>query len=148
MEKETEIIMDKALPALSGSSLTYDAEKNVYLTLGYTSNAGNTYYCAIRISNHLVVYYELCDGIVYTFLNGIKLYAWDGQTPTLIAQKSWGNSSNWRSFSESSAAQESACMLKDYLASQAKAMGRTLSEMQLLDISRKMIQETQQKRLA
>lgn len=31
-----------ALPALSGSSLTYNAEKNMFLTLGYTSQAGNT----------------------------------------------------------------------------------------------------------
>ena len=38
------LVVAKALPALSGSSLTYNPEKNVYLTLGYTSTAGNTYY--------------------------------------------------------------------------------------------------------
>ena len=147
MEKELSLIVTKALPALSGSSLTYNAEKNVYLTLGYTSSAGNTYYRAIRISKHLVVYYHIGEGMFRTFLNGITIYAWDGQKPSLIAQKDWGGD-NWRSFNEYSAAQESIIMLKDYLAGQAKAMGRTLPENQLLDISREMIEETQQKRLA
>ena len=35
-----QLIAAKALPALSGESLTYNAAKNVYLTLGYTSAAG------------------------------------------------------------------------------------------------------------
>ena len=47
------LVAAKALPALSGSSLTYNPEKNVFLTCGYTSAAGNTYYKAIRISDRL-----------------------------------------------------------------------------------------------
>lgn len=34
------LVAAKALPALSGSSLTYNPEKNVFLTCGYTSAAG------------------------------------------------------------------------------------------------------------
>ena len=37
-------LAEKGLPALSGASVTYNPEKNVYLTLGYTSAAGNTYF--------------------------------------------------------------------------------------------------------
>ena len=48
MSTSLALVAAKALPALSGSSLTYNPEKNVYLTLGYTSAAGNTYYKAIR----------------------------------------------------------------------------------------------------
>lgn len=51
MNTSLALIAAKALPALSGSSLTYNAEKNVYLTLGYTSAAGNTYYRAIRLTD-------------------------------------------------------------------------------------------------
>ena len=43
-------VAEKSLPSLSGSSLTYNAEKNVLLTPGYTSLAGNTYYRAFRLS--------------------------------------------------------------------------------------------------
>ena len=52
-------IVAKNLPALSGESITYNAAKNIFLTRGYTSAAGNMYYKAIRISDRLAVYYDL-----------------------------------------------------------------------------------------
>ena len=84
---ELALVAAKALPALSGSSLTYNPEKNVYLTLGYTSAAGNTYYRAIRLSKRLAVYYHIGEGYAHTFLNGITLFCWDGQKAKIIAQK-------------------------------------------------------------
>lgn len=39
-------------------------------------------------------------------------------------------------------------MLKSYLEGQAKLMGATVSERQMLDFSRNLIEETQRKRLA
>ena len=48
-----QLVAAKALPALSGSSLTYNPEKNIYLTMGYTSQAGNTYFRAIRMSGNI-----------------------------------------------------------------------------------------------
>ena len=126
------LVVAKALPALSGSSLTYNPEKSVYLTLGYTSTAGNTYYR---------------EGYAHTFLNGITLFAWNGQKANIIAQKFWGGC-NWRCFNERSAKEESILMLKDFLAGQAKAMGCMVTERQLLDFSRNMIEATHQKSLA
>ena len=46
----------KALPAMSGEQVTYNAAKNVFLSQDYTSAAGNMYYKAIRLSNRLVVF--------------------------------------------------------------------------------------------
>lgn len=66
MNTSLALIAAKALPALSGSSLTYNAEKNVYLTLGYTSAAGNTYYRAIRLSDRLAIYYHTSDKVTPT----------------------------------------------------------------------------------
>lgn len=146
MSKELSLIAAKALPALSGSSLTYNPEKNVYLTLGYTSAAGNTYFKAVRFSNRLAVYYHIGQGYLHTFLNGITLFAWNGQKAEIIAQKFWGGS-NWRCFNEYTAKEESVRMLKDYLAGQAKALGTTVAESQLLEFSRGMIEETHQKLL-
>lgn len=141
------LVAAKALPALSGSSLTYNAEKNVLLTLGYTSAAGNTYYKAIRLSERLAVFYHIGEGYAHTFLNGITLFAWNGQGANIIAQKFWGGS-NWVCFSERYAKEQSVLMLKDYLAGQAKALGNTVGEQSLLEFSRSMIEETHQKRLA
>lgn len=141
------IVAAKALPALSGDSFTYNPEKNVFLTLGYTSAAGNTYYRAIRLSDRLAVYYHIGEGHIHTFLNGITLFAWNGRKANIIAQKFWGGC-NWRCFDERSAKEESILMLKDFLKGQVKAMGGMVAESQLLDFSRRMIEETHQKRLA
>lgn len=140
-------IAAKNLPALSGESLTYNAARNVFLTMGYTSPAGNMYYKAVRLSNRLMVYYELGQGYAYTFLNGIKLFCWDGQRGHLIAQKSWGGS-DWRAFSEQFAKEQSILMLKNYLAGQLKAQGAYVSDQEMLTIARSMIEETQRKQLA
>ncbi len=140
-------IAAKNLPALSGESLTYNAARNVFLTMGYTSPAGNMYYKAVRLSNRLMVYYELGQGYAYTFLNGIKLFCWDGQRGHLIAQKSWGGS-DWRAFSEQFAKEQSILMLKNYLAGQLKAQGAYVSDQEMLTFARSMIEETQRKQLA
>lgn len=147
MDNPIKNIAAKSLPALSGSSLTYNPEKNVYLTLGYTSAAGNTYFRAIRFSNRLAVYYHLGQGYAYTFLNGITLFCWDGLKAKIIAQRFWGGC-DWRIFSEQFAKEQSISMLKEYLAGQAKAMGTQVDEQQIYSFSRQLIEETQQKLLS
>ena len=140
-------IVAKSLPALSGESITYNATKNVFLTMGYTSAAGNMYYKAIRLSNRLIVYYDLGQGYIHTFLNGIKLYCFDGQKANLIAQKYWGGY-DYRIFNEQFAKEQSTLMLKNFLEGQLKIQGAHVSEQETYAFARNMIEETQQKRLA
>lgn len=142
-----QLIAAKALPALSGDQVTYNAAKNVFLTMGYTSAAGNMYYKAIRLSNRLVVYYELGEGYIHTFLNGIKLFCFDGQKANLIAQKYWGGY-DYRIFSEHFAKEQSILMLKNFLAGQLKAQGAHVSDQEMLTFARNMIEETHCKQLA
>ena len=140
-------IVAKSLPALSGESITYNAAKNVFLSQGYTSVAGNMYYRAIRLSNRLVVYYDLGQGYAYTFLNGIKLYCFDGQKANLIAQKYWGGC-DYRIFNEQFAKEQSILMLKSFLAGQLKAQGALVSDQDLTSFARSMVEETQRRQLA
>jgi len=142
-----QIIAAKALPALSGESLTYNAAKNVYLTLGFTSAANNMYYKAIRFSEKLVVFYHIGQGYARTFLNGITLFCWDGTKARIIGQKFWGGS-NWRDFSEYFAKEQSILMLKDFMTAQVKLQGAYVSEQETLALSRSLIEETQRKQLA
>ena len=142
-----QLIAAKALPALSGESLTYNAAKNVFLTMGFTSAAGNTYYKTVRLSNRLVVYYDLGQGYIHTFLNGIKLFCWDGQKANLIAQKYWGGS-NWCVFSEFFAKEQSILMLKEFLEGQLKLQGAYVGEQELISFARNMVEETQCRQLA
>lgn len=140
----------KALPALSGASMTYNPEKNVYLTLGYTSTAGNTYFKAVRFSDRLAVHYDIGIGREITFLNGITLFAWDGNQAVIIGKKIWGGYGNWGCFSERFAMEQTVQMLKNYLEGQAKVIGQYVSEQQLLSFSRQMVNDVQtyQKRIA
>ena len=142
-----QLIAAKALPALSGESLTYNAAKNIFLTQGYTSVAGNMYYKAIRISDRLVVYYDLGQGYKYTFLNGIKLFCWDGQKAKVIAQKYWGGC-DYRIFNEQFAKEQSILMLKGFLEGQLKLQGAHVSDQEVSNFARGMVEETQRKQLA
>lgn len=140
-------IVAKNLPALSGESITYNAAKNVFLSMGYTSAAGNMYYRAIRLSNRLIVYYDLGQGYLHTFLNGIKLYCFDGQKANLIAQKYWGGF-DYRIFNEQFAKEQSTLMLKNFLEGQMRIQGAHVSEQEMYSFARNMIEETQHKQLA
>ena len=140
-------IVAKSLPALSGESITYNAAKNVFLTMGYTSAAGNMYYKAIRLSNRLLVYYDLGQGYIHTFLNGIKLYCFDGQKANLIAQKYWGGY-DYRIFSDQFAKEQSILMLKGFLEGQLRLQGAHVSDQDLTCFARTMVEETQRKQLA
>ena len=141
------LVAAKALPALSGDQVSYNAAKNVFLTMGYTSAAGNMYYKAIRLSNRLIVYYELGEGYIHTFLNGIKLFCFDGQKANLIAQKYWGGY-DYRIFSEHFAKEQSILMLKGFLEGQLKLQGAHVSDQELASFARGMVEETQRKQLA
>lgn len=140
-------IVAKKLPALSGESITYNAAKNVFLSQGYTSVAGNMYYKAVRLSNRLMVYYDLGQGYKYTFLNGIKLFYWDGQKANLIAQKYWGGC-DYRVFDEQFAKDESILMLSNFLAGQLKAQGRYVSNREIFSFACNMIEVAHHKQLA
>lgn len=139
-------IVAKNLPALSGESITYNAAKNIFLTPGYTSAAGNMYYKAIRISDRLAVYYDLGQGYKYTFLNGIKLFCWDGQKAKVIAQKYWGGY-DYRVFNEQFAKEQSILMLSNFLAGQLKAQGAQVNNQEISSFAYNMIEETQCKQL-
>lgn len=141
-----DIVITKALPALSGESVTYNPAKDVYLTMGYTSLAGNTYYKAVRFSKRLAVFYNLGQGYAHTFLNGITLFCWDGTKAKMIAQKSWGGS-RYRIFSENDAMNQSILMLKDFLQGQAKLMDRMVNDQLLLECSREMLEETRRRHI-
>ena len=137
----------KSLPALSGESVTYNAQKNVFLTQGYTSNAGNMYYKAIRLSSRLLVCCELGQGYSLTFLNGLTLYAYDGKSKNMIGRKTWGGSFNWVCYSERFVREQCIQMLTDYMKGQMKMLGQSVNEQELQEFSRSMVEETERRLL-
>lgn len=149
MNTSLALVAAKALPSLSGSTITYNAEKNLLLTLGYTSMAGNIYYQAIRLSKRLAIYYDIGQAHYgLTFLNGITLYCWDGPKAKIIAKKSWGGANKSCLFNETIAKALSIIMLKQYLIGQVKTMGKSVPEDQILYLAQEMVEETHCKQIA
>ena len=61
METRLISLVEKALPAMSGSQVTYCQRSNIFLSSGYTSAAGNTYFQGIRLSDRIIINYDLSE---------------------------------------------------------------------------------------
>ena len=82
--KQLATLAERALPCLSGDSVSYNADKNIFVTSGYTSTAGNTYYKTYRLSDRLCISCSLGQGYAYLFLNGLSIYGWYGHQSRLL----------------------------------------------------------------
>ena len=131
-------IVNATLPALSGSSVTYNEANNIFLSEGYTSAAGNTYFQGIRLSDRLIIDLQLGQGYRYLFLNGIRIYGYNGREKHLIASRNL----NCCAFSEKNSCSECEDMIKDYLYSQSKLMGQTVDDSTLENFAHSLIVET------
>ena len=128
MNTNLSLVVSKALPGLMTKSLTYNPAQNVFLTKGWTSHAGNTYYRDVRGTNGIVIIFDLGQGYAYTFLNGITIVGFGGQQPRVIAKKQWGGCGNWIRFNEYKAKQKTIDILSDYLVSEAKQLGQDVTQ--------------------
>jgi hypothetical protein len=68
----------KELLSQVGNELTYSAKTGSFLTQGFTSVAGNTYFNSIRISSNLVIQEDVGQGYARTFLNGLHIFTKEG----------------------------------------------------------------------
>lgn len=137
-------ITKRALPALSGDSVSYNADKNIFYTAGYTSAAGNAYFKTYRLSDRLCISCNLGQGYAYLFLNGLSIYGWDGQKSRLLG--SWTSPCATR-FNDYKVKEVAMSLVKDYLAAQAKISGANVPDSQLIAFSKELIEETERKRL-
>jgi len=60
---------------ITKTGISYSESANAFLTPGYTSNAGNTYYSAVRFAEGILIKDDIGEGYAYTFLNGISIYS-------------------------------------------------------------------------
>lgn len=129
-------VVNAAIPALSGSNVTYNEKHNIFLSQGYTSAAGNTYFQGIRLSDRLVASYDFGQGWCHLFLNGIRLYAFDGKEKKLIASRSFYN----YQFSEMRARRECCEMLVNFLKSQVLLMRESVPVKQIEDFATALVE--------
>jgi len=72
---------------LINSNVTYSKVANTFLTKGYTSATGNTYFNSIRMAEGILIKEDVGVGYARTFLNGIKIYS--TKDKSLIADKTF-----------------------------------------------------------
>jgi hypothetical protein len=123
------VLVDKAIPSVfKNAQLTFNAGKNIFLTEGYTSQAGNTYFQGIRFSDRIVITQQIGIGYFYTFLNGIRIFGFNGKKATLIAEKSY----HCCVYCESLVKSEAENLIRNFLKSQSILTG-TIVENDVLD---------------
>lgn len=138
MEKALVSLVERALPSMSGSQVTYNSRNNIFLSSGYTSAAGNTYFQGLRLSDRIIINYDFGQGYAYLFLNGIRIYGYDGNQKQLISSRSYYS----QCFSEQYAKAECQCMVKEYLKGQMRLMGNTyINEAQLTEFASQIVGE-------
>ena len=71
---DNSLVLLKNIGLSKDGSLTYSEKSNAFLTQGYTSMAGNTYFNTLRLMEGILIKEDVGHGYRYTFLNGIKLY--------------------------------------------------------------------------
>ena len=74
---------------LINSNVSYSEVANAFLSTGYTSQAGNTYFNSIRVAEGILIKEDVGVGYARTFLNGIKIYSIKDKT--LLADKSFNS---------------------------------------------------------
>lgn len=138
MEKALVSLVERVLPAMSGSQVTYNSRNNIFLSSGYTSAAGNTYFQGLRLSDRIIINYDFGQGYAYLFLNGIRIYGYDGNQKQLISSRSYYS----QCFSEQYAKAECQSMVKEYLKGQMRLMGNTyINEAQLTEFASQIVGE-------
>lgn len=128
-------VVDTVFPTLSGSSLTYNAQKNIFITNGFTSAAGNTYYQGIRVSDRIAIKYNIGQGYYHTFLNGIEVFGYDGIKTKLIGSRSY--CCNY--YNESDAKREAVGIVLDYIKGQAKLLEAQVEINKLEEFSKQIV---------
>ncbi len=135
-------LVNQALPALSNSSVTYNADRNMYLTTGYTSQSGHTYFQGIQLSDRLAI---VCNigrggwGSNPLFLNAVTVYGYDGKEKTIIGR--W-MPSTWEFYSDNLAQRVAISIVGNYLKSQSIAQDLYVSDSDLLSYAEAQVKAT------
>jgi hypothetical protein len=131
MTTNLNILVNKALPAIANKSVTYNADRNMFLTSGYTSQAGHTYFQGIQLSDRVAIVCSIGRGGWGTnplFLNEVSVYCFDGTKKVLIG--SW-SPIDYEFYSEARARMHATQLLYDHLTSQARMSGISISNSEL-----------------
>jgi hypothetical protein len=102
--------------------ISYSQKINAFVSDGYTSYAGNTYFNAVRFAEGIVIKEDVGIGYARKFLNGLKIYSLKDKA--LLADRTYHSFF----YSEYGIKSEAVDMLMNVLKKAAKKEGFTLDK--------------------
>jgi hypothetical protein len=89
MNEVTQAI-SKLLPTqINKSDIKYRENLNMLTTVVHNDLAGNLYFKGIRLSDRIIVIYDIGIGYLHPFLNGLTIYAYKNKEIKKIVSKSY-----------------------------------------------------------
>lgn len=104
----------------------------------YTSASGNTYWKDTLKTKRVEVEFDKGQGYMHTFLNGIRVYGYDGYDRCLLAQRLF----DCHFYNHNDAVKQAEELVCDYLQSQIMMSGRYVSESEIRLIAHQIISES------
>lgn len=138
MESSIVKLVNTTLPALSGSKVRYNERSSMLETEKYTSAAGNSYYQGILLNDRIIINFDLGQGYLYLFLNGIRVYGYNGEKKHLIGSRVY----SCRSFSKDFALKQTIEIVLDYMTGQMKLLNQHCDENALRKFSKSLVEST------
>jgi len=123
---------------LINSNISYSEIANAFLTVGYTSNAGNTYFNSIRVAEGILIKESVGHGWYHNFLNGIEIYSIKDKV--LLADKNFHKVHH----SKSTVKNQAKLMLLKVLKKAAKKEGYYFNKKKAKKIIRKVLDQAMQ----
>ncbi len=97
----------------------WDNSQKMFICDEYESKSGHRYYRGIRFCDRIVIVEKVGLYHNWTYIDGIELYAFNGEKPKLIQKRDYDKVFRNEEFIRT----ESETMVKDYISGMAKAQG-------------------------
>lgn len=133
-------MVNQVLPASFGGSATYNRDHSMFVSETYTSAMGHGYFQGLQLSNRIAVVYDIGRGGWGSnphFLNGVTVYNFNGNQKQVIGR--WFPSS-WAFYSDGLARRVAEQLLVNFLKSQAKMLGASVSDSEINNYASAQIQ--------
>ncbi len=119
---ETSLVLKQF--GLVKGNINYSETANAFLSTGFTSTAGNTYFNAVRFAEGIVIKEDIGIGYARRFLNGLQIYSLSNNE--MLADRNY----HCFFYNKFAIKREAVSMLMEVLRNAAKREGYKLDESQ------------------
>lgn len=113
----------------------WDNSQKMFICDDYESKSGNRYYRGIRFCDRVVIVEKVGLYHNWTYIDGIELYAFDGEKPKLIQKRDYDKVFREEEFIRA----ESEAMVRDYISGMLKANGNSVPAKEIENQAKELI---------